>query len=135
MKVYVACSWDNREFAKEVMALICKNGHTITRDWTEKEFDIHESGHDDEAFECALEDYEAVKNCDCLVFIDDGIDSPGKHVELGIATGFKRNVIILDIRKEQVCLCIFIRGNMYPIVKSKEELISKLEMLYELDEG
>lgn len=128
--IYVAGSWKNRLEIKNIMEEIESWEYNVAVDWTKHQ----EKGG---ARQYAEEDLKGLKECDCLVYCNDGIKSRGKNFELGYITALNKPVAIyvfptiwdsvedrygsyIDsiIGKE----CVFIRANIYPIIRTKKEL-------------
>lgn len=85
MKVYVATSWENRHLVNEVVAVL-PGSFELSYDWTGHTFD------DDPADVCTR-DFKGVSDADfVLVLLPGGY---GTHVELGIALGLGKRVIIV----------------------------------------
>ncbi len=108
MKIYVAGKWSERENVKKVMEMIESRGHTITCNWTNhiaperiqngegcfnKDFDWAQNGHKT----YAEEDLEGVKNCDVVVACmwSPDIFYKGAWIEIGIAIGLNKNIVII----------------------------------------
>ena len=88
MKVYVAGTWENKVFVKEMMNAIEAAGHEITVDWTK-----HVKSDDAVAY--AYEDMNGVLSCEVFVFVDPATMSRGKYTELGMAIAAGKSIIVL----------------------------------------
>ena len=132
--IYVAGSWKNRSRIKNIMEKIESWEHNIAVDWTKHQ----EKGG---ARQYAEEDIKGLKECDCLVYCNDGIKSRGKNFELGYITALGKPIVIYLIpsnetndgivsgTEEKLSIyslidkeCVFIRARLYPIINSIDEL-------------
>jgi len=96
MKVYIAGTWEQRLFVKELAIYLKKEygeGLSIF-DWTE-----HCKA--DCAFEYAKADMDGVVSCDAFVLVDPNTFSRGKFVEFGMALALKKFVIVLMDREQK----------------------------------
>ena len=140
--VYIAGSWKNKDVVKHIMRKIEEWDHTVIVDWTAHT----EKGN---AKKYALEDLKGLNQCDCLIYCMDGTKSRGKNFELGYVTALNKPIAIyvfsIDNTLNAICEiaidsdninlssdkildemisseCVFIRGKIYPIISSLEEL-------------
>lgn len=96
MKFYIATSLLNAEAHNQLRDILVKGGHEITYDWT-----AHGSlqGQGTRVFrQKVLAEIEGVRSCDVLVTILPG--GKGTHVELGIAIGSHKPIIILGTNQD-----------------------------------
>jgi nucleoside 2-deoxyribosyltransferase len=128
IKVYIAGSWKNRSKIKSIMNDIESWGFYIATDWTKHQ----EKGC---ARQYAEEDFNGLKECDCLIYCMDSNHSRGKNFELGYVTALGKPIIIYIIPGDYVSdremlhidsltdkECVFIRARLYPIISSMDEL-------------
>lgn len=127
--VYIAGSWKNREAVKRLMKDIEEWGCKITVDWTNHK-------RKDNLMEYVQEYIKGLQECDHFIYCMDGIKSIGKNFELGYATALGKpiGIYLFDgnifgpnmekisfdkiIEKESV----FVRANMYQIIRTIDEL-------------
>lgn len=121
LKIYVAGKWAERQQVKNIMEMLEARGHTITCDWT-----IHINPKKSKAY--AQEDLEGVNECDILIAYmpDSTICYKGAWIEIGIALGFGKKVIIIGDKISSVFLSL---PNIV-VVNYKEEA---LEIINNLD--
>lgn len=98
MNIYVATKWENMGRARETMALLTRQGHHITYDWTRCEQFSPEQ---------ALRDVQGVLDADALVFLaDEGFQYKGAYVEFGIAVA---RGIPIYVDGPAIDTCLFVR--------------------------
>ena len=147
MKIYVAGKWKEREKVKSIMDIFEARGHIITCDWTKhiapernervggngiftkdydwsKNVDWAHNGHKT----YAEEDLEGVKTCDVLVayMLDSDVCYKGAWIEIGIALGLDKKVIIIGKEVTSVFLSL---PNII-VVSCKEDALG---FVYNLD--
>lgn len=127
--VYISGSWKNRDAVKRLMSDIENWGCKVTVDWTNHK----NSGS---IADYAQEYIKGLQECDCFIYCMDGIKSLGKNFELGYASALGKHIgvylfegatfgpnmksVTFDkiIAKE----CVFIRANIYQILRTIDEL-------------
>ena len=122
VKFYVAGKFEDRARIKGLMKTITALGHEITTDWT-----THEIDSEDKLHEYALEDVSGVRDCDYYVgvFIDNSYRYSGALVELGVALGLDKGIVIIG---HAIDSCIFIK---LPFVGRFETIDEFVECLKE----
>ena len=127
--VYIAGSWKNRNDVKHLMDEIEEWGCKIMVDWTNHK-------KKDNIIDYVQEYIKGLQECDCFVYCMDGIKSIGKTFELGYVTALNKPVgIFLFENKifgpnmEKISFdkilekeCIYIRANIYQIIRTIDEL-------------
>lgn len=130
MKCYIATAFANKSGFHEMRELLEKNGHEITVDWTVHSADGLE-GEEREAFlsQCAAEDFLGVYEAEALVFLPEP-NMGGAYVELGLALGLFKRVVVVNPHRDGIRDCIFYHLPVVPgvieVVKTKEEVITFL---------
>lgn len=147
MLIYVAGKWSERDKVRAIMDIFESKGHTITCDWTRhiaperltkgsgiwhKDYDWAKNGHRT----YAEEDLEGVESCDILVAYmpTPEIFYKGAWIEVGIALGLKKRVIIIG----KDITTVFLGLNNIDVVPSKEDAISIIDSIQfniEYEEG
>lgn len=85
MKFYVAARFDMKEEVRDIYRKLEKKGHEIIADWTLHKPIQPYGEHKKLAKEYAIEDVNAVRDCDVFVLISNEGGSTGTYVELGVA--------------------------------------------------
>lgn len=90
MKIYIAGSWNERDWLQDVAIEIIKaTGHTITSRWWTCAVGKN-------ALQCALMDIQDMDSADCImVFMRGATHRGGRMVELGYAIGKGKPVILI----------------------------------------
>jgi nucleoside 2-deoxyribosyltransferase len=87
MKVYVATKFENGPRARQVMDALEAQGFEITYDWTPELGETREQ---------AVADVDGVRTADVLVVLmEENYDYQGTLIEIGIALGAERPVLIV----------------------------------------
>lgn len=97
MKFYIAARFSRRAEAAKLAASLTELGHTCTATWITD--DSHVTGSDDE---CALHDFRDVAMCDKLIALAEeprGTSRGGRHVEMGMALGMYKAVVVIGPRE------------------------------------
>lgn len=127
--IYIATKFTNTKGFNEMKDLLEKNGHSVILDWTKEDASkVPEGERSDYLRQCACTDAVAVMMCDVLVFIPVPEPMAGAFVELGIAIGRKR-VIMVNPFAEGLQKCIFYH---LPVVDSGLEIASGFNHVIEL---
>lgn len=128
MKVYLAARYSRRRELCVYRDMLIAAGHEVPARWLNGEHQISDSGQpigeagealvegDDGAAtdqaamlrqQFALEDVQDVRDCDVLVAFTEpprsGASRGGRHVELGLALGLQKRVIICGPRENIFC--------------------------------
>lgn len=94
MKVYIATHFHNQAEYEEALQLLVSMGHTITCNWTKESY---EGKVGDELiqyrFECALADFQGVKDADALLIINHTAGK-GMFVEFGMAMALSKPIFV-----------------------------------------
>lgn len=102
MKIYIAGS--DQAKAKELASELAAHGHTVVSSWLEKEFKRTHEHSEAERKAIAEEDAREVASCDCLVLLGGvGLVPGGMYVELGVALGLGKHIIIATNRDNMLC--------------------------------
>lgn len=99
MKVYVAGKWSESKKIKNIMDMLESRGHVITLDWTSHI-------HPDKSREYAIEDIQAVRDCDVVIAYmpDQHIFYKGAWIEVGAALALNKQVVFIGINISGVFL-------------------------------
>lgn len=128
MKVYLAARYSRRLELCVYRDLIIQAGHEVPARWLNGEHQVSDAGtpigetgealvegDDESGTECAarlrqqfaLEDFQDVLDCDLLIAFTEaprsGASRGGRHVELGMALGMKKKVIVCGPRENIFC--------------------------------
>lgn len=109
MKVYIATKFENRDEFEKMAFYLKSHGHTLTLDWTKHDSTkVPEGKRQEYLKQCACECFIGVMMADVVVFIADKRPMAGAFVELGLALGlFKRIIIVNSGKGEGRQECIF----------------------------
>lgn len=121
MRIYIATSLSNALAHREAKDLLEARGHTLTFDWNEAGPVNHTSL--EELSKRGHEDFLGVMTADVLLVLMPG--GKGTHVEIGIALGAGRPVVIVDPndKRSQPYPCVFHYCAGVVIVDSVEEAL------------
>lgn len=108
MRIYVASKFQNKVNVKKLQNLLVLAGHEITLDWTAHD-DSHLKGNEKYLYhmECAVECKRAVESADLLIFLADKRRMAGAFVELGMAIGFGKPILLIGALGKEIQECIF----------------------------
>lgn len=95
MKLYVAGSWNDREYIKKIMIGLENRGFEITEDWT-----THVNSNESTRY--AELDVAGVKKADILVLVNSSFISSGKYWECGMAFAWNKQIISIGVRPNTV---------------------------------
>ncbi len=130
MRFYIATGLENVERAKELSAVLSRNGHELTYDWT-AHGDVRSMGKDKMA-EVAFSEVRAVRDAELVVALLPG--GFGTHTEIGVAIASRSNKRILiwsetgeAFRDPKQSCTFYFHPAVERIVCSFEELIEKLD--------
>jgi hypothetical protein len=111
VKIYLASRYSRRNEMREYAAWLEGLSYVVTSRWIHTEWrhidDRTEPGNapESERARVALEDFDDVADCDVLIAFSEPRDAKptrgGKHVEVGIALGISKHIIIVG-RRENV---------------------------------
>ena len=98
-KIYIASSLKNYKRIIELREKFLKLGVELTYDWAESYKNVVEKGAKTEETDLQLsriaeEEWQAVRRCDVLLFVNPA--GRGAHVELGMAYALGKPIVILD---------------------------------------
>lgn len=146
LKIYVAGKWKEREQVKKIMEMLEARGHVITCDWTkhiapEGVTKDHEKGLFNKSYDWsknvdwaqnghktyAEKDLEGVRNCDILIAYmpDPDIWYKGAWIEVGLALGFDKKVIIIGNN----ITTVFLGLPNITVVQFKEEALTIIDSM------
>lgn len=101
MKIYVA--GDNQREARIVANLFCEAGHIVVSRWLDVEFKQTVLHSEEERASIAIMDVEDIGTADILVMLASTHLVPGgKFVEVGIAMGQGKQVVVLGHRENML---------------------------------
>lgn len=104
MKFFLSARYSRRDELRRVRTELIKRGHTVVSRWLDTEWehkDDQGSSAAPPAYRAkhALEDFEDVRACDCLVAFTDppgaGGRRGGRHVEFGLAAAWGKKLIVV----------------------------------------
>lgn len=96
MKFYIASRLENAETVRRVAAVLIAAGHKQTYDWT-THGSVQREG-EKRITEVAQDETEGVKAADLVIVLLPG--GRGTHVELGIAIGFNKSILLCAANKD-----------------------------------
>lgn len=97
-RVYLAAPWVDRENMDARAEMFEKAGFEISHKWWKTE-DNNDTATDEKMRRHAYLDYAGVKSADAVVVFNTG-KSEGKAVELGLALGLRRPIVMVGTRGE-----------------------------------
>lgn len=110
MKIYLAARYSRREELLDYKADLEAGGHTITSRWLDGNHQIpnKELVVEDNPLrvQFAIEDMDDVLEADCLIHFTEPQRTAtrgGRHVEMGIAIGHQKRVIVVGPRENVFC--------------------------------
>ena len=121
-KVYIAASYTNIVAAKKLGEELKAMGFKILSRWhvegnTPVDSDYQSSGR-------AMRDYRQVKECDLFIeLIGDSGSKGGRHCELGMAIGWKKNIMLVGGPDN----CIFTNLPWLARFWTTEDLLARLK--------
>ena len=131
MKCYIATAFANAPEFHEMKKLLEDNGHEVTVDWTTEDASKFD-GDEKDAYraQIAATDTLGVYECDAFIFLP-APNMAGAYVELGMAFGFFKRVVIVNPFREGIRECIFYHLPKIPgvieIVNTKEDVLTFLK--------
>jgi len=107
MKIYIATRLANAKRHQKLSQFLRSCGYKLTFDWTQEENELtaKHTFNKKTLKRHASNDFGGVAECDvCIVLLRGGL---GTHVELGIALGMGKRIIIVGDQKMYKYSCLF----------------------------
>ncbi|ATD30407.1 nucleoside 2-deoxyribosyltransferase [Macrococcoides bohemicum] len=124
MKYYIASSFANKEFVNLTIKSLNNLGFINTYNWTLNE----KADNTLKLKNIGIEELNAVKDADILIAILPG--GKGTHIEMGIAIGFNKPVLIAYFNKELISVdnsaTFYHVDNVKHILVTEENIVDKL---------
>lgn len=92
MKLYVAARFSDKESVKKIDKLILSTGHKLSEDWTSHIGSDNYQKTAERSRKYAVEDLNAVINCDVFIFILNEKGGTGSSTELGAALALNKKI-------------------------------------------
>lgn len=124
MKYYIASSFANKEIVRLTIKSLNNLGFINTYNWTLNE----KADNKLKLKNIGIEELNAVKDADILIAILPG--GKGTHIEMGIAIGFNKPVLIAYFNKELISVdnsaTFYHLDNVKHILVTEENIVDKL---------
>lgn len=124
MKYYIASSFANKEIVNLTIKSLNNLGFINTYNWTLNE----KADNKLKLKNIGIEELNAVKDADILIAILPG--GKGTHIEMGIAIGFNKPVLIAYFNKELISVdnsaTFYHLDNVKHILVTEENIVDKL---------
>ncbi|MBC9873462.1 nucleoside 2-deoxyribosyltransferase [Macrococcoides bohemicum] len=124
MKYYIASSFANKEIVNLTIKSLNNLGFINTYNWTLNE----KADNNLKLKNIGIEELNAVKDADILIAILPG--GKGTHIEMGIAIGFNKPVLIAYFNKELISVdnsaTFYHLDNVKHILVTEENIVDKL---------
>lgn len=124
MKYYIASSFANKEIVNLTIKSLNNLGFINTYNWTLNE----KADNTLKLKNIGIEELNAVKDADILIAILPG--GKGTHIEMGIAIGFNKPVLIAYFNKELISVdnsaTFYHVDNVKHILVTEENIVDKL---------
>lgn len=124
MKYYIASSFANKEIVRLTIKSLNNLGFVNTYNWTLNE----KADNKLKLKNIGIEELNAVKDADILIAILPG--GKGTHIEMGIAIGFNKPVLIAYFNKELISVdnsaTFYHLDNVKHILVTEENIVDKL---------
>lgn len=105
MRIYIATKFENQTQFHKLALILRSMGHKIVLDWTKHSLvGVPEEEVDAYKARCAAECYLGVSMADALIFLGDRRKMAGAFVELGIALGQCKRIIMVNTNAAQSCI-------------------------------
>jgi hypothetical protein len=105
MKIYIATKFENQTQFHQLALILKAMGHKIVLDWTKHSLKgVPEDEVDAYKAKCAAECYLGVSMADALIFLGDRRKMAGSFVELGIALGQCKRIVMVNTDVAQSCI-------------------------------
>lgn len=95
MKFYVAGRFSEKEKVKEINKLILDEGFELSGDWTDHIGSDDYGKTAERSREYAIEDIEAVKDCDVFALLLNEKGGTGSSTELGVALALDKKIYLV----------------------------------------
>jgi nucleoside 2-deoxyribosyltransferase len=122
LNIYLASSFKNQAFLREIRTKIEAMGHKVTSTWLDE--------HDEDKVECAVKDIHDIDRGDTLIVWPDNLveKTAGKFVELGYALGTRKAVFMVA---PETTTCIFKHLPQIHHVSTWQDMLGILEAFAE----
>lgn len=123
MKFYVAARFSDKNKVKEINKLILDKGYKLSGDWTDHvKTDSYEK-QIERSRKYAIEDVDAVINCDVFVLLLNEKGGTGSSTELGIALALNKKIYAIG---DHIGNNMF---NFHPLVNQRNTIEDVLKEL------
>ncbi|WP_414049586.1 nucleoside 2-deoxyribosyltransferase [Macrococcus animalis] len=124
MKYYIASSFANKELVNQTIISLNNLGFTNTYNWTQNE----KADNKLKLKNIGIEEFYAVKDADLLIVLLPG--GKGTHIEMGIALGCNKPIILAYFNEESITVensaTFYHLGNVKHILVTEENIVDEL---------